>query len=125
VRYFWPYKCNCHNYVFFFKPENYFPINNFYEGKKALKQTFAYIFALSEGNTIKQYIMTDNKNRVHVIKRDDGWVTRKDGSTRASRKFNSKQDAIESAIPLRHDGYDLVIHSIDGSVEDYWYKDEE
>ncbi|MCC7246246.1 MAG: DUF2188 domain-containing protein [Saprospiraceae bacterium] len=65
--------------------------------------------------------MPDQHNRIHIIKRDDGWVLRKDGATKASKKFPTKQDALESAYDLRS-SYDLVVHSPDGTVENYWEK---
>jgi Uncharacterized protein conserved in bacteria (DUF2188) len=63
-------------------------------------------------------IMTD-RSRVHVIKRDDGWVVKKDGTTRASKKFTTKEEAIETATVYHRSGHDLVIHRHDGTIEDW------
>ncbi len=63
-------------------------------------------------------IMTD-RSRVHVIKRDDGWVVKKDGTSRATKKFTTKEEAIETATVYHKSGHDLVIHRNDGTIEDW------
>lgn len=57
------------------------------------------------------------KKRVHVIKRTDGWVVKKEGAERASRKYNTKQEAVESTKNYRDKGHDIVIHKKDGTIE--------
>lgn len=57
------------------------------------------------------------KKRVHVIKRTDGWVVKKEGAERASRKYDTKQEAVESAKIYYQRGHDIVIHKNDGTIE--------
>ncbi|MFN0215717.1 MAG: DUF2188 domain-containing protein [Saprospiraceae bacterium] len=57
------------------------------------------------------------KKRVHVIKRTDGWVLKKEGAERASRKFDTKEEAVDSAKNYRHKGHDIVVHKKDGTIE--------
>lgn len=57
------------------------------------------------------------KKRVHIIKRTDGWVVKKEGAERASRKYGTKQEAVKSAKTYREKGHDLVIHKKDGTIE--------
>lgn len=69
-------------------------------------------------------MITENEDRVHVIKRSDGWVLRKEGAERASRKYLTKEEAIDSARLYRLKGYDVVVHRADGTVE-RWLKSED
>jgi hypothetical protein len=64
----------------------------------------------------KKKLETQNK-RVHVIKRDEGWAVKKQGTSRASRIYKSKEDAVEGAQKFKKSGHDLVIHKKDGSIQ--------
>lgn len=55
--------------------------------------------------------------RVHIIKRGESWAVKKQGNLRASKKFDTKKEAIENAENLRERGYDLIIHRKNGTVE--------
>jgi hypothetical protein len=57
------------------------------------------------------------KKRVHVIKRANNWALIKQGAFRAIRLYSSKQEAVKNARKFRKEGYDLVIHKKDGSVQ--------
>ena len=59
----------------------------------------------------------EKKSRVHVIKRQDGWVVKKEGALRASKKYTTKKEAVREATILSIHGYDLVIHRKDGTIE--------
>jgi hypothetical protein len=59
----------------------------------------------------------ENKSRVHVIKRQDGWVVKKEGALRASKKYTTKEEAVRSARIYWIHGHDLVIHRKDGTIE--------
>ncbi len=65
--------------------------------------------------------MPESKSRIHIIKRLGGWVVKKEGAERATRRFSTKEEAISSAIEYRSKGHDLVIHRRDGTVEK-WLK---
>ncbi len=62
-------------------------------------------------------MVTENEGRVHIIKRSDGWVLKKEGAERASRKYPTREEAIDSARLYRIKGYDVVVHRADGTVE--------
>lgn len=69
-------------------------------------------------------MITENEGRVHIIKRSDGWVLKKQGAERASRKYPTKEEAMDSARLYRLKGYDVVVHRADGTVE-HWLKSDE
>ena len=60
-----------------------------------------------------------NKKSIHVIKRGKRWAIRKYGASRALKLYDEKVDAILAASKIWEQGYDLVVHRKDGSVE-YW-----
>lgn len=55
--------------------------------------------------------------RVHVIKRGEGWGMLKEGTSRVSHVYTTKQEAIEEGREFKELGYDLVIHKKDGSIQ--------
>lgn len=59
--------------------------------------------------------------RTHVIKRKNGWAVKKQGAAKALRVYKTKAEAIERASKLRKDGYDIIIHREDGSVQKWEY----
>jgi hypothetical protein len=58
-----------------------------------------------------------DKTRIHIIKRGDGWAIKKEGGLKASRVFDKKEDAEEHSRRYRNDGYDVIVHRKDGSIE--------
>jgi hypothetical protein len=58
-----------------------------------------------------------NKTRVHIIKRDHGWAIKKEGDLKASKVYNTKEDARLQSLAYRAKGHDIVIHNSDGSIE--------
>ena len=65
-----------------------------------------------------------NIHRTHVIKRQNGWVVLKEGASRASRVFDSREEAIKQAEKIARAGGDLIIHTQSGMVEE-WIRYEE
>jgi len=59
----------------------------------------------------------NGKKRVHIIKRLNGWAVKKEGNLRASRLFDVKKEAEQSASEMREKGYDIIIHGKDGSIQ--------
>ena len=57
------------------------------------------------------------EKRAHIIKRDTRWGLLKEGKSRASRVYNEKEDAIKAGTKLLEQGYDLIIHNKDGTVQ--------
>ena len=55
--------------------------------------------------------------RTHVVKRDTGWAVKKEGNKRASRTFQTKDEAIKEAQKYKKDGSDVVVHKKDGSIQ--------
>jgi len=67
-------------------------------------------------NTIDMAEKSPSK-RNHVVKRGSGWAVKKEGNKRATKVYTSKKEAIEGAKESKKQGYDLVIHKKDGSIQ--------
>lgn len=62
--------------------------------------------------------MTRSKN-IHVVPRNDGWVIRREGASRATSTHETQTAAITAARELaRSQGSELVIHGRDGRIRD-------
>jgi len=55
--------------------------------------------------------------RVHVTSRTKGWAVKKQGLSKASRVYPTKDSAVTSAKKYRSQGLDIVIHKKDGTIE--------
>lgn len=64
--------------------------------------------------------MRGNGNSLHVVSSPyGGWVVRKYGSHRATRRFTTKQQAVDWGRALSEQrGTDFVIHREDGTVQE-------
>jgi hypothetical protein len=58
-------------------------------------------------------------NRVHIISRKNGWVLKKEGALRASKIFQTKDDAVATVEKLLAKGSDVIVHQKDGTVQDW------
>jgi basic membrane lipoprotein Med (substrate-binding protein (PBP1-ABC) superfamily) len=58
-----------------------------------------------------------SSKRVHIIKRNDGWAVKKEGTERASRIYDNKSTAKEAAKSYQDKGHDVIIHRKDGTIE--------
>lgn len=58
--------------------------------------------------------------RVHVISRKGGWAVKKEGSSRATRIYSTKNAAVRDARESSK-GHDVVVHNEDGTIEK-WYR---
>ncbi|WP_282033967.1 DUF2188 domain-containing protein [Metabacillus indicus] len=59
-----------------------------------------------------------SKEEYHVVSDEQGWMVKKEGSKRASYRFETKQEAVEKGRELvRNNDCSLVVHLKDGSVE--------
>lgn len=60
------------------------------------------------------------RGSVHVVPRNDGWVIRMEGSSRATAVHKTQRAAVEAArVIARNQNTDLVIHGRDGRVRDW------
>lgn len=59
------------------------------------------------------------KNSHHIVPNSNGgWSVKKSGSTRASKAFNTQQDAVEyGKIISANSKSDLIIHRSDGTIQ--------
>ena len=80
-----------------------------------IKKTAVNISSLA--NTI---VINKNK-RKHIVKRDSGWAIKQEGTTRAAKVYPSKEEAVKAAQEYREQGYEIIIHKNDGSIEK-WLK---
>lgn len=54
---------------------------------------------------------------IHVVPRNDGWIIRKEGNSRATSVHPTQRDAVEEARELaRSKSTELVIHGRDGRI---------
>jgi hypothetical protein len=64
---------------------------------------------------------TSSKNgRIHVISRSGGWAVKKEGNTKASKIYSTKDAAVKGASKSSK-GRDIIVHKKDGSIEK-WQK---
>lgn len=57
------------------------------------------------------------KPPVHTVPSDDGWENRREGSTRASKKFDTKADAQAAGRnTAKREGTEHIIHNKDGKI---------
>lgn len=61
-----------------------------------------------------------SKKSTHVVpNKNDGWSVRKSGSSRASKVFDTKKDAIDYAKgQAKKEKSELYIHKKDGTISD-------
>jgi hypothetical protein len=56
---------------------------------------------------------------IHVVPRNEGWVVRKEGSTRATSVHLTQRDAVDAGRKIaRQDNAELVIHGRDGRIRE-------
>jgi len=60
-----------------------------------------------------------SKKSNHVIpSRDQGWAVKKSGAIRATRRFDSKEEAVKFGRAIsRNEETELYIHKKDGSIQ--------
>lgn len=55
----------------------------------------------------------------HVVPSEGGWSVRKAGSSRATRKFATQQEAVRAATEIaRNQGGEVYIHGEDGRIRE-------
>lgn len=60
-----------------------------------------------------------SKKDIHVVPRDNGWATRKEGSERAGGVYPTKDAALNHGRQqARREKVELVIHRKDGTIQD-------
>jgi hypothetical protein len=58
-----------------------------------------------------------NRNNVHVVQRDNGWGTLREGGQRATQVFNTQAQAIQAGRQMARQGQgELLIHGQDGRI---------
>ena len=56
---------------------------------------------------------------IHVIRRNEGWVVRKEGTSRATSVHQTQRDAIDAAREIARTWHtELIIHRRDGRIRD-------
>jgi hypothetical protein len=58
-----------------------------------------------------------SSGRVHIISRDGGWAIKKEGNTKATKIYQSKDSAIRGARKFIEKGHDVIVHKRDGSIQ--------
>ena len=54
--------------------------------------------------------------KIHVISRQGGWAVKKEGNTKASKVYSTKDAAVRGARESSK-GQDIVVHKKDGSIQ--------
>lgn len=57
-------------------------------------------------------------NNYHVVHKDDQWRLEREGSPRAVRLFDTKEEAVKSAPDLVQGPASVKIHLKDGSIQE-------
>lgn len=58
-----------------------------------------------------------NRKNVHIVQRDNGWATMREGGQRASQVFDTQARAIEAGRQMARQGQgELLIHGQDGRI---------
>jgi len=60
---------------------------------------------------------SSSPKRTHVVKRESGWAVKKEGAKRATKVYQTKEEAVKGAQKDRDSGSDVVIHKKDGSIQ--------
>lgn len=59
------------------------------------------------------------KNSRHVVPRQDGWAVKKSGATRASKVFDTQEDAIKyGRSQAKKESGELYVHRKDGTIRE-------
>jgi|AntRauTorckE6833_2_1112554.scaffolds.fasta_scaffold100117_2 hypothetical protein len=61
-----------------------------------------------------------SRSRTHVIKRDDGWAVKRQGTSRASKVYQTQNEAVKGAKKLIRSS-EIIVHKRDGSIRK-WIK---
>lgn len=59
-----------------------------------------------------------SSNRLHVVPTMDGWSVKREGASRASRVFKTKQEALTGANSIKQKS-SIVVHKRDGTIEQW------
>lgn len=58
-----------------------------------------------------------NRNNVHIVQRDNGWGTLREGAQRATQVFDTQARAIHAGRHMARQGQgELLIHGEDGRI---------
>ena len=58
-----------------------------------------------------------NRNNVHVVQRDNGWGTLREGAKRATQVLDTQAQAIQAGRQMARQGQgELLIHGQDGRI---------
>ena len=58
-----------------------------------------------------------NRKNVHIVQRDEGWGTLREGGQRATQVYNTQAEAIRAGRDMARQGQgELLIHGQDGRI---------
>jgi hypothetical protein len=61
--------------------------------------------------------MMANRSNVHIVQRDNGWGTLREGAQRATQVFDTQERAIQAGRQMARQGKgELLIHGQDGRI---------
>jgi hypothetical protein len=58
-----------------------------------------------------------NRNNIHIVQRENGWGTLREGGQRATQVFDTQAQAIQAGRQMARQGHgELLIHDQDGRI---------
>lgn len=63
--------------------------------------------------------MAKSDNRYHVIRRENGWVIKREGSSKAANVFSTKLEATNASDKYQKKNHDVIIHKTDGTISEW------
>ncbi|MBK6973133.1 MAG: DUF2188 domain-containing protein [Sterolibacteriaceae bacterium] len=58
-----------------------------------------------------------NRNNVHIVQRDNGWGTLREGGQRATQVFDTQAQAVQAGRQMARQGQsEILIHGQDGRI---------
>jgi uncharacterized protein YdaT len=63
--------------------------------------------------------MADSRNQAeHVVKHEDGWAVKAEGSEQPTKVYDNKQDAVDRAKEIaQNKGTSAIIHTKEGTIQ--------
>ena len=58
------------------------------------------------------------ENRVHVLTNKNGWAIKREGASKASKVFHTKEAAVNRAIRLRS-ARNVIVHNKNGAIANW------
>ena len=77
------------------------------------------IYKSELGTKIRKAAASPDFTKLHVIARDNKWIVKREGSTRAQKIYKSKVDAVKEALIIvkKKRARQVIVHTENGTIE--------